>query len=1360
MSERSIQQVRGYGKNLRKKLATMGWTQAQLADKSGVSRQTINKAINHDQVSEQTMSRIAAVLGNGFEHPRRVQREPGRPRPILGASLCNATDLKAWADRRQAQGLFPLAIRRLILATGVGVTKLHVRTGEGVHLPGWDGLVHADRGTAFVPKGPSGWEMSVGKDPKKRAGENWEKRTQDSGTLTPDDATFVFVTPRRWSRKEEWAARKIDDGPWRDVRVLDADDVAAWLEEAPAVHTWLSIQIGKTPHGIIDLKSYWEDWRHVTRPSLSPRFLLSGRRQSVLRLLQRLVGGSGRAIAIQAESQGEAVAWLYCAINELPPEETEAFLARCVVIESRDAFRHLAAPGPPLVLVPTFDWDEAIVAGAARAGHMVVVPSHGDDLVPRDDVIRIGPLCRWSARDALQETGMTARNAHHLAGLAGRSVTAFRRGISRSRVSRQPAWSKPTVARSLVPALLAGSWDEGIVIDGVVPEDRRVIADLGQRSYDDVFDSLSEWKNVTDPPVRNRGSIWRLVSVRDAWELLAKYVRNDDLRRFKTIATSVLGHVDPKFDLPPAERWMAGAFLPPPKYSEHLRRGVATTLATLGVHVCDTEYPVSAAARQTAEQVVRDLLAAANNDWRLWASLSDQLRLLSEAAPDCFLDAVEADLKSAEPVLAQLFPKGTYPSAGAHPYVELVVALEALAPEYFGQVVPILAQLAELDPMSELRPGATNRSGVPNRPHHALKSIFRSQLPGTSTPIDDKLAVLDRLRASHGGTAWYLMLSMRPERLARARAPRRLLVRDVGIPRPPSDGDSARWAVELVGRLLQDTGTCGRRWAELLDRLLVITRAEHDRIVDALERLDPGALQDEDRAKIRTSLRSVVDRRRSFARTERPLLDEDLLRLDRLLQRFTPDDVILRYRWLFGKRVWPLFMDGDGPGEPGYHKALDRLREARVEAVDAILDGEGLRGVENLARAVEDPGALGHAAADASRDEGHTGTLLSYLAHSDRPLAQMATSYATRLASRLGHGWVEGKLDCPELNLTAIQRGSLLLALPPDPSTWQIVRTLGDDVSTEYWRLLIPGRTDDADVPEAVGNLLAAGRPFVAAKLLAERLDSQAPHPDLIADVLEMAASTSVEYDSPCREFGYHAELLLDSLKSQDFDPARLARLEWRLMPALDEFERPPEALHGLLAKDPAFFVEMLSLIYGPVADSPEVGGEETTRRDEMRAAVAFRVLESWGTLPGSRDDHEVDAKELRNWVESARSAVAEAGLAVKGLEAIGMILCRSPYDPDGTWPTATIRDIIEEMSCSDLERGFRSGTFNRRGPVISELADGGADERSLADAFDGLAVAVQATHPRTARTLRRLRDWYREKASHMDRMAAEYEDS
>ena len=47
----------------------------------------------------------------------------------------------AWAGRRESQSLLPLLIRRLIRATATRVTEFHVRTGEGVHLGGWDGIV-------------------------------------------------------------------------------------------------------------------------------------------------------------------------------------------------------------------------------------------------------------------------------------------------------------------------------------------------------------------------------------------------------------------------------------------------------------------------------------------------------------------------------------------------------------------------------------------------------------------------------------------------------------------------------------------------------------------------------------------------------------------------------------------------------------------------------------------------------------------------------------------------------------------------------------------------------------------------------------------------------------------------------------------------------------------------------------------------------------------------------------------------------------------------------------------------------------------------------------------------------------------
>ena len=73
-------------------------------------------------------------------------------------------------------------------------------------------------------------------------------------------------------------------------------------------------------------------------------------------------------------------------------------------------------------------------------------------------------------------------------------------------------------------------------------------------------------------------------------------------------------------------------------------------------------------------------------------------------------------------------------------------------------------------------------------------------------------------------------------------------------------------------------------------------------------------------------------------------------------------------------------------------------------------------------------------------------------------------------------------------------------------------------------------------------------------------------------------------------------------------------------------------------------------------------------------------------------------------------------------------MLSASPHDPDGTWPCAAIREVIEDLKSPELERGFRVGVRNGRGEVMKAPSAGGAAERTLAERYDGFAVAVRAS--------------------------------
>ena len=1261
-------------------------------------------------------------------------------------ALCDGTDLVAWADRRQAQSLLPSAVRRLLQSTGPGLSKLAMRTGEGVHLPGWDGIAHADRGSAFVPKGASGWEMSVGRNPGVKAEENWEKRTKAPGALVASETTFVFVTPRRWPGKEEWAARKIDDGSWRDVRVLDADDLAAWLEEAPAVHTWLSIQIGKIPSGTNDLEAFWNEWSGATRPDLTPAIILSGRDKEVAEMHRRLSDVSGQALAVQAESREEAIAWMYCVIRDLPSGMADSILARCLVVGSPEAFRQLTGARAPLVLVPRFDPEE-LASAAARAGHAVIIPMDEAGSVQEENVIRVPPVSRRAVTDALKECGFDDDRASRMAGLAVRSLTAFRRGLALSPAFRQPSWSKPGVARGLIPAVLAGSWNDAN------PRDREVLSRLGRRPYEEVAGALLKWSAGRDPLVRRKQHAWYLVSPEDAWRLLGRYLLLPDLERFAYAALAVLGRVDPAFDLPSDQRWMAAALDSIPEHSGLLRNGLVTTLVIMAVHGAEVPSPAFSA-RETSERIIRELLEAANADWRLWGSLSGHLASLAEAAPVHFLDAVEEGLREPEPVLGKLFAPDGDPPLRSYLHTGLVPALEVLAwsPDHLGPVVSLLAKLDLLDPESELRPKEGDRSRVFPRPLSALKAIFRSWLPETSVTLDERLAVLDGLRNSHGSAAWNVMISMLPELHAVGHPSSQPSVRDwaAGGRKHPGRRERARTIAEVVVRLMDDCGLRGPRWAEVLGRVDMLPPAEHDLVVGGLEALEVAAVDEDDRNAIWTGLRSIVAHHRAYSRAKWAMPEEYVTRLDRIRERFAPPDPVVRYRCRFGQNWEPV--DGGDVEDTPWEEEERRWEDARVEAVAAVLQDSGLDGLRALARAVEVPYLVGRSAAKARVSPSDADELLSHnLCDSDRALERLAFGYADGRVRVRGTEWAIQQLQRCELDLTLDQRVTMLLALPTGPEAWQAAAECGDEVSLAYWSKIptqcFLGKKES--LPEAVAGLLAAGRPYAAADLAAfeGQRDRETVTGELAAEVLEQTVDPPTEHDSPSSQFGSSAGFLLDVMVGSGCDQGHLARLEWALMPVLSWHRRSPDALHHLVAEDPEFFVEMLSLVYRAEGAEPE----EVDRDAEGRASSAYSVLSSWRVVPGQDGDGRIDRARLEGWLDEAERRLGQAERVAIGHQKIGQMLSGSPHDPDGTWPCKPVRDAIEKVASKDLETGLGTGVMNSRGVVSKNPSEGGASERALAERYEGYAAAVRASHPRTAGALRRIGGWYRRDGSRED---------
>src|SRR5713101_7697528 len=172
-------------------------------------------------------------------------------------SWTRSVDLDHWADTLDARAQLPHLLRRLV-RTVPSIKSLNFPAYEQIQRPGFDGQVEALEGNQFVPSGLSGWEMGVG-DPKEKADDDYQKRTKEISPEEQKRTVFVFVTPRVWFKKDDWAKDKAADSNWRDVKAVDANDLEHWLEIAPDIDAWFARLTGRAPPGVQDIESYWKE---------------------------------------------------------------------------------------------------------------------------------------------------------------------------------------------------------------------------------------------------------------------------------------------------------------------------------------------------------------------------------------------------------------------------------------------------------------------------------------------------------------------------------------------------------------------------------------------------------------------------------------------------------------------------------------------------------------------------------------------------------------------------------------------------------------------------------------------------------------------------------------------------------------------------------------------------------------------------------------------------------------------------------------------------------------------------------------------------------------------------------------------
>lgn len=1087
---------------------------------------------------------------------------------------------------------------------------------------------------------------------------------------------------------------------WKDVRLIDGAQLEHWLELHPAVAThWARKELQLTPSiGVRSTDEFWHQFSSRFDPPLTEDVVLCARQPQAEKLVNALLRGESK-VFLAADSSDEVIAFAVAAIRRADAAKRLYLEARAIIVDTAESATQLANKDG-LVFLPRGSARNEV--GVLAISGPTVVSAGADeprgkfDILERPSTLAMG--------QALMTMGMEQEAAMDLARKCNRSIAVLARRIP-SGSPGKPEWIGEIEA--LIPALLAGGWDTAHM------SDKAVLQKLARKDYYDAVEKpLRTLRKLTDPPIDREDSVWKVRAPVDAFTYIGEHLGEDDLMALAEMANEVFGEIiaPPK----PGELFKQSSQRTQ-THSTWLRDGLATTLLHIAVlsDLVDLKIP-GKTPQQFVSEIVRKL-PGLQADWRLMASLRDNLTYLAEAAPDSFLDALEQLLKGDANGIHTIFSEGDDFLSPASPHVGVLWGLELLAwdPSNLLRVSEVLARLASVDPGGKLQ----------NRPVNSLRDIFLAWSPSTNATAKQRNAVLASIVRDFPDISWELLVKLLPGNSTHTSLGQKPLFREAGGSNVEELTYAVVWGSQnyVVKLSIEQVGEDVTRLATLIGQLNKVPQESFNAIIQAVtDFLDSKS--DVDGYEVWKALKREVDHNRTYQDTDWALRSESIDMLDAVVKRFEPKNPLHLNTNLFDD--WMPYISGVRDGDD---KAVDAARE---RAVNDVMSFGGVAAVVELAQKVKVPYLMAPA----------LGKVVISLDDS-KEFVIRATAVGTpdliNLASSVSAWRLESALDAwrqiliataDEKGWTPITLAQLLLHLPDRASSWALVDGFGSEVAAAYWgqkhSFGLKGSVED--LKYALERYVAAGRAMAAMTAAHNRLNEV--DTATLLQILEQAIP-EINNAPPQNTTmtTYHVEAVFKALDGRsDVTDEQIAAKEHAYLPLLDE-RKEPLKLHRLILRQPQLFVDIIKLVFKPASgEAPEL-----SELDRLRASSAYRLLSSIKIAPG-QTGNDVDESQATAWSLEVQKLVAEADRLRIGEQYIGHVLAHSPMDPvDGGWPHRAVRAVIEKVASEDVETGVRTERQNMRGAFMKSIGEGGGQERAFAETTRKWAELASG-YPRT----------------------------
>ncbi len=540
-------------------------------------------------------------------------------------------------DSRRGQEIFPELIRKLIRLSINKTGKTHFPSGVAIYTTGWDGKVLDNRVEhEFVPLNNSFWELGTTTQALQKIQSDYNKRKEELTEFEKSEYSYVAVTPKivDSTQVQNFIQKANAEGIFKEICVIDANDLEKWLQKHIDVEIWLLKEFGEKvdSYGIALATADWEFFKNSTTPILSEEIVTAGNQANsgvLIEELNKLENGS--IYSVSSRYFGTDYAF-YFTIASICLKGDDSLKEKCIVVNNQAALDVVKTFCEDKVIIINFNcFDEKI---RKNKNNIYII---FDNYVKANIQLERVEICDFE-KALEQNMNYDSSTAYKIAISTDRNFMALRRLLANNPLCKVPNWARLKNKNEMIPLMLM---DE---IRMNRQCDVEVLKTLVGENYDYYLELLNYWSETKESPLFKYQTTFKLCARKECFDYIQIDIYSLKLQKLEEKTKEILSFINPKYEKKPSVWYVNdGSY----KWSESLVNNILD-----GFVIISTK---SYMAQQHFDLFVNDVLNKAKEKYELLLTVAPYLPKLAELSPYSFLKFIRDSIENKEEIVKRFF---------------------------------------------------------------------------------------------------------------------------------------------------------------------------------------------------------------------------------------------------------------------------------------------------------------------------------------------------------------------------------------------------------------------------------------------------------------------------------------------------------------------------------------------------------------------------------------------------------------------------------------------------------------------------------------------------------------------------------